>query len=73
MCKFWKKYSKFLSESVRMMKLKLGILAKDIALYKSYVSYSSPIRTLVDMATQCFHKLTMGKVEIGNFLLSPWG
>ena len=49
------------------MKLKLGILAKDIALYKSYVFYSSRIRTLVAMATYSFHRLLMGKVEIGNF------
>ena len=33
------------------MKLKLGILAKDIALYKSYVFYSGRIRTMVAMAT----------------------
>ena len=29
--------------------------------------YSSQIRTLVAMATYCFHRLIMGKVEIGNF------
>ena len=49
------------------MKLKLGILAKDIALYKSYVFFSGQIRTLVAMATYSFHRLIMGKVEIGNF------
>ena len=49
------------------MKLKLGILAKDIAFYKSYVFYSGRIRTLVAMATYSFHRLIMGKVEIGNF------
>ena len=49
------------------MKLKLGILAKDIALYKSYVFYSGRIRTLVAMETYSFHRLIMGKVEIGNF------
>ena len=49
------------------MKLKLGILAKDIALFKSYVFYSGRIRTLVAMATYSFHRLIMGKVEIGNF------
>ena len=49
------------------MKLKLGILAKDIALYKSYVFYSGRIRTLVAMATYSFNRLIMGKVEIGNF------
>ena len=50
------------------MKLKLGILAKDIALYKNYVFfYSSRIRTLVAMVTDSFHRLIMGKVELGNF------
>ena len=49
------------------MKLKLGIVAKDIALYKNYVIYSGRIRTLVAMATYSFHRLIMGKVEIGNF------
>ena len=49
------------------MKLKLGIFAKGIALYKSYVLYSGRIRTLVAMATYSFHRLIMGKVEIGNF------
>ena len=29
------------------MKLKLGVVAKDIALYKSYFFYSDRIRTLV--------------------------
>ena len=52
---------------VRRMKLILGILAKDIALYKSYDFYSCWIRTLVAMATYSFHRLIMGKVEIGNF------
>ena len=33
------------------MKLKIGILAFDIALYKSYDFYSGQIRTLVAMAT----------------------
>ena len=49
------------------MKLKLDILAKDIALYKSYVFYSGRIRTLVAMATYSFHRLMMGKAENGNF------
>ena len=50
--KFSRKKSKFFfSEIVRRMKLKLGVLAKDIALYKSYVFYSGRIRTLVAMAT----------------------
>ena len=29
--------------------------------------YSGPVRTLVAMATYSFHRLIMGKVEIGNF------
>ena len=49
------------------MKLKIGILALAIALYKSYDFYSGQIRTLVAMATYCFHRLIMRKVEIGNF------
>ena len=49
------------------MKLNLGILAWDIAIYKSYVFYSGRIKTLVAMATYSFHRLIMGKVEIGNF------
>ena len=50
-----------------MMKLKTGRLAFDIVLYKSYDFYSGQIRTLVVMATSCFVRLIMGKVEIGNF------
>ena len=49
------------------MKPKLGILAKDITLYKSYVFYFGGVRTLVAMATLSFHRLIMGKVEIDNF------
>ena len=47
--------------------MKLGILALDIALYKSCVFYSRWMRTLVAMATYSFNRLIMGKVEIGNF------
>ena len=39
------------------MKLIIGILALDIALYKSCDLYSGQIRTLVAMATYCFHRL----------------
>ena len=46
------------------MKLKIGILAFDIALYKSFVFYSRRMRTLVAMATYSFNRLIMGKVEI---------
>ena len=49
------------------MKLKLGIPAKDISLYKSCVFYSGRIRTLVAMATYSSHRLIMGKEEIDNF------
>ena len=49
------------------MKLKLGIHAKDISLYKSCVFYSGRIRTLVAMATYSSHRLIMGKEEIDNF------
>ena len=63
----FEKYSNFFSKIVRRMKLKLSILTKDIALYKSYVFYSGRIRTLVAMATYSFNRLIMGKVEIGNF------
>ena len=48
------------------MKLKIDILALYLALYKSYDFVSGQIRTLVAMATYCFHRLIMGKVEIGN-------
>ena len=49
------------------MKLKFGIHAKDISLYKSCVFYSGQIRTLVAMATYSSHRLIMGKEEIDNF------
>ena len=34
---------------------------------QSYVFYFGRIRTLVAMATKSFHRLIMGKMEIGNF------
>ena len=49
------------------MKLKLGIHAKDISLYKICVFYSGRIRTLVAMATYSSLRLIMGKEEIDNF------
>ena len=55
------------------MKLKLGMHAKDISLYKSCVFYSGRIRTLVAMATYSSPRLIMGKKEIVNFFLSHWG
>ena len=42
------------------MKLKIFILALDIALYKSNDFYSGLIRILVAMATYCFHRLIIG-------------
>ena len=62
----------FFSETIRRMKPNLGILAKDITLYKGYVFYFSRIRTLVAMATLSFHRLIMGKVEIDNFCQVIW-
>ena len=44
-------FVKMFSETIRRMKPKLGTLAKDITLYKSYVFYFGRIRTLVAMAT----------------------
>ena len=38
--KIWKKYIEVFSEIIRRMKLKLGIHAQDITLYKSYVLVS---------------------------------
>ena len=49
------------------MKLKLGIHAQDISLFKSCVFYFGRIRTLVAMATYSSHRLIMGKEEIDNF------
>ena len=39
----------------------IGVLALDIALYKSYDFYSGLIRTMVAMATYCFHRRIIGK------------
>ena len=50
------------------MKLKRGVHAKDISLYKSCVFYSGLIRTLVAMATYSSTRLIMEKEEIDNFL-----
>ena len=49
------------------MKLKLGIHAMNISLYKNCVFYSGRIRTLVAMATYSAHRLIMGKGEIDSF------
>ena len=59
--KFSKNKTKFFfSETVKRIKLKNGTLALDIALYKNYDFYSVQIRTLVAMATYCFHRLIYG-------------
>ena len=54
---FSKKFEKniFYSETIRGMKLKLGIHAKDISLYITCIFYSGRIRTLVAVATYIFH------------------
>ena len=49
---------------MRTMKLKLGMPAKDITLYKRYVFYSGRIKTLVAMVTYSFNRLIVEKVEI---------
>ena len=49
------------------MKLKFGIHAKDISLYKCRVLYFGQIRTLVAMATYSSHRLILGKEEINNY------
>ena len=59
----------FFSETIRRMKLKLGIHAKVISLYKSCVFYSGRIRTLVAMVTYSSHRLIMGKLELDSFFL----
>ena len=60
--KFLKKICKILfTETFRRMKLKIGILALDIALYLSYDFYFGQIRTLIAMATYSFHILIILK------------
>ena len=44
------------------MKLKLGIFAYDITLYKSYVFFLC-LTGFVAMPSKSFHRLIMGKVE----------
>ena len=64
---FVKMFKIFFSETIKGMKPKLGIHAKDISLCISCVFfYSGRIRTLVAMATYSSHRLIMGKVEIDN-------
>ena len=64
---FVKIFKFFLSETVRRMKLKLGILAKDIALYKTYVFTFQSDKNSGYYGTYSFHRLIMGKVELRNF------
>ena len=54
------------------MKPKLGIHAKDISFFISFVFYSGRLRTLVAMATYSSHRLIIGKVEIDNFCQVIW-
>ena len=66
--KFSKKYSKiFSSEIVREMKLKLCNHVHDISFYIEYVFYCCCRCTFLAMATKSFHRLIMGKVEIGIY------
>ena len=51
------------------MELKLGIHTYYISLYINYAFYSSPIRTLVAMATYIFHRFIKGKAKIGHWEL----
>ena len=60
----------FFSETISGMKLKLGIHAQDISLFKSCVFYSGRIRTLVAMATYNSHRLIMGKRKLIIFSVS---
>ena len=55
------------SETVKENKPVLCIHVPDSGLYIICVFYSRRIRTLVAMATLSFHRLIMGKVEIGYF------
>ena len=64
----FEKHSKiFFSETVKGMKPILCIHVPDSGLYIICVFYSRRTRTLVAMATLSFHRLIMGKVEIGYF------
>ena len=59
--KFSKNIKVFFSETIRGMKLILGIHAKDISFYINYVFYSGRIRTVVAMVTgiQFYHDTLM--------------
>ena len=57
----------FFSETIRGMKLKLGIHVRTLASTKVVFFYSGRIRTLVAMATYNSHRLIMGKEEIDHF------
>ena len=64
----FEKHSKiFFSETVKGMKPVLCIHVPDSSLYIFCVFYSRWIRSLVAMETFSFHRLIMGKVEIGYF------
>ena len=63
----FEKHSKIFSETVKGIKPVLCIHVHDSGLYIICVFYSRWIRTLVAIATESFHRLIMGKVEIGYF------
>ena len=65
--KFSKNYSKIFSEVIRGMNLKLSIHVHDISLYINYIFYCRCPCGFVAMATESFHRLIMGKVEIGIY------
>ena len=66
--KFSKNYLKiFSSKMIWGLKLKLCIDVHDISLYIKYVFYCRCLCSFVVMATLSFHRLIMGKVEIGIY------
>ena len=64
---FVKMFKNLLLRIHKGLKLKLGIHAENISLYKKLCFYSGQIRTLIAMATYSSHSLIMGKVEIESF------
>ena len=50
----------------------MAYLQRTLPSTKVMFFYSGRIRTLVAMATYSFHRLIMGKVEIGNFYCLIW-
>ena len=63
-----KKYSKiFSSEAIRGLKLKFCRNDHNISLYKNYVFYCRCSYAFVAITTYSFHRLIMGKVEVGLY------